>query len=347
MTLADVCAGLIVIGLTAYTTLGGADFGGGFWDLTAGGPERGARLRGLVQSAMAPVWEANHVWLIFVLVVFWTAFSRAFGAVMSALYVPLFLAAVGVVLRGAAYALRGEAVTLAQQRILGATFALSSLLTPFFLGAAIGAVASGRVPVGGGPGGAFSAWTHPTPLVSGALAVVTGAHLAAVYLAGDARRMGLDDLRRAFRARALGAGVVAGALAVAGLIIVRSDAPRLSHGLTTGAGLVCVLVSAAAGVATLALVLAGRYDAARFGGALAVAGITIGWAVAQHPALLPGRLTVAGAASPHATLVALLASIGVGLVVVGPALVTLYRMVLAGRLGEPFRPLGETRRSPG
>jgi cytochrome d ubiquinol oxidase subunit II len=344
MTLADVCAGLIVVGLTAYTALGGADFGAGFWDLTAGGPERGARVRGLVQRSMAPVWEANHVWLVFVLVVFWTAFPRAFGAVMSALYVPLFLAAVGVVLRGAAYALRGEAVTIAQQRILGATFALSSLLTPFFLGAAIGAVAAGRVPLGGAAGGPFSAWTHPTSLIAGALAVVTGAHLAAVYLAGDANRLGLDDLRRAFRARALGAGVVAGALAIAGLAVVHSDAPRLSHGLTSGAGVVCVLVSAAAGVVTLALVVGGRFDAARFGGAVAVAAITIGWAVAQHPALLPGRLTVAQAASPHATLVALLASIGVGLVIVGPALALLYRMVLAERLGEPFRPLGETRR---
>jgi cytochrome d ubiquinol oxidase subunit II len=347
MTLADVCAGLMVVGLTAYAALGGADFGAGFWDLTAGGPERGARVRGMVQRSMAPVWEANHVWLIFVLVVFWTAFPRAFGAVMSALFVPLFLAAVGVVLRGAAYALRGEAVTIPQQRLLGATFALSSLLTPFFLGAAIGAVASGRVPVGGGPRGAFSAWTHPTSLVAGALAVATGAHLAAVYLAGDANRLGLHDLRRAFRARALGAGVAAGAVAIAGVVVVQADAPRLSHGLTTGAGLVCVIVSAAAGLATLGLVLAERFDAARFGGALAVAAITIGWAVAQHPALLPGRLTVARAASPHATLVALLASIGVGLLVVGPALVMLYRMVLAGRLDEPFRPLGETRRSPG
>jgi cytochrome d ubiquinol oxidase subunit II len=345
MTLADVCAGLLVVGLTAYTALGGADFGAGIWDLTAGGPERGARVRGMVQRSMAPVWEANHVWLIFVLVVFWTAFPRAFGAVMSALYVPLFLAAVGVVLRGAAYALRGEAATIAQQRLLGATFALSSLLTPFFLGAAIGAVASGRVPVGGGPGRPFSAWLHPTSLVAGALAIVTGAHLAAVYLAGDANRLGLDDLRRAFRARALGAGVVAGALAIGGLAVVHADAPRLYDGLSTGAGLACVLVSAVAGVAALALVLVGRFDAARFSGAVAVAGITIGWGVAQHPALLPGRLTVAAAASPHATLVALLASIGVGLLIIGPALLMLYRMVLAGRLDEPFRPLGEPRRS--
>jgi cytochrome d ubiquinol oxidase subunit II len=339
MTLADVCSALMVAGLTAYASLGGADFGAGFWDLLAGGPERGARVRGLVQRSMAPVWEANHVWLIFVLVVFWTAFPRAFGAVMSALYVPLFLAAIGIVLRGASYAIRGHATTIGAARVLGGTFALSSVLTPFFLGAAIGAVASGRVPLSG-TGAPFSAWVHPLPLLAGALAVVTGTHLAAVYMAGDAARLGLDDLRRGFRARALVTGAVAGALAIGGLAVVHGDAPALYHGLTTGAGLVCVVGSAVAGVAALALVAGGRYDAARFSAALAVAGITIGWGVAQHPALLPGRLTVAQAAAPHATLVALLASVAVGLAIIGPCLAALYRMALTGAVGERYEPLG-------
>jgi cytochrome d ubiquinol oxidase subunit II len=338
MTLADACAGLIVVGLTAYAALGGADFGAGFWDLTAGGPERGAAVRGLVQRSMGPVWEANHVWLIFVLVVFWTAFSRAFGAVMSALYVPLFLAAVGVVLRGASYAFRGQASTVTEGRILGATFAVSSVLTPFFLAAALGAVASGRVPLSGAAP-PFSTWVHPLPLIAGALAVATGACLAAVYMAGDAAKLGLADLRRGFRARALGAGVVAGVLAIGGLVVVHSDAPRLYSGLTSGAGLACVIVSAVAGATTLALVGAERFEAARFFAAIAVAGITIGWGVSQQPALLPGRLTIAQAAAPHATLVALLASIGAGLVFIGPCLAALYAMFLKGQLGEPFRPL--------
>ena len=236
MTLPDVCSGLMVGGLTAYAALGGADFGAGFWDLVAGGPERGARVRGLVQRSMAPVWEANHVWLIFVLVVFWTAFPRAFGAVMSALYVPLFLAAIGIILRGASYAIRDHATTIGGARVLGGTFALSSVLTPFFLGAAIGAVASGSVPLAGA-GAPFSAWVHPLPVFAGALAVVTGTHLAAVYMAGDAAHLGLDDLRRGFRARALVTGAVAGALAIGGLAVVHADAPALYHGLTTGAGL--------------------------------------------------------------------------------------------------------------
>src|SRR3954464_13572075 len=120
MTLPDVCSGLMVGGLTAYAALGGADFGAGVWDLVAGGPERGARVRGLVKRSMGPVWEANHVWLIFVLVVFWTAFPEAFGAVMETLYVPLFFASVGIIFRGAAFAIRGEAATIAEQRFLGA-----------------------------------------------------------------------------------------------------------------------------------------------------------------------------------------------------------------------------------
>jgi cytochrome bd ubiquinol oxidase subunit II len=352
MTLPDACAALIVVGLTAYAALGGADFGAGFWDLTAGGPERGARVRGLVQRSMAPVWEANHVWLIFVLVVFWTAFPGAFGAVMSALYVPLFLAAVGIILRGTTYAVRGEATTVAEGRVLGGTFALSSVLTPFFLGAAIGAVASGSVPAAGGSGAPFAAWLTPTALIAGGLAVVTGVHLAAVYMAGDAARLGLEDLCRGFRARALGAGAAAGALAIGGLTVVHADAPALYEGLTSGGGLACVVVSAAAGVATLALVRAGRFEAARFCAVVAVAGITVGWGVAQHPALLPGRLTVAQAAAPDATLVALLASIGVGLLIVGPCLAALYGMALTGRLAAPFRPLGarlrpEPTREPG
>jgi cytochrome bd ubiquinol oxidase subunit II len=346
MSLAELCAGLIVAGLTAYAVLAGADFGAGFWDLVAGGPERGARVRGLVQRSMAPVWEANHVWLIFVLVMFWTAFPRAFGSVMSALYVPLFLAGVGIILRGAAYALRGHAISVGQARVLGATFALSSVLTPFFLGATIGAVASGRVAVGGTEA-PLAAWAHPMPLIAGALAVVLGVHLAAVYMAGDAKRLGLDDLRRGFRARSLVTGVVAGALAIGGLVVVHADAPSLYGGLTSGAGLACVIASGAAGVAALALVWAGRFDAARFCAGGAVAAITVGWGVAQHPALLPGRLTIAQAAAPHATLVALVASVAVGLLVIGPALLALYRMALRGDLGEPYRPLGTSPRRRG
>ena len=182
-------------------------------------------MRALIERSMGPVWEANHVWLIFVLVVFWTAFPVAFGSVASTLYVPLFLAAIGIILRGAAFATRGvHGAGKRGERGYRALFALSSVLTPFFLGAAVGAVASGRVPVGNASGDAITSWWNPTSIVAGALAVVTGAYLAAVYLAADAVRGGDDDLAGGMRRRALGAGVVAGALALGGSLVLRDDA---------------------------------------------------------------------------------------------------------------------------
>ena len=326
------------LGLTAYAILGGADFGAGFWDLTAGGARRGARLRGLVKRSMGPVWEANHVWLIFVLVVFWTAFPRAFGPVMETLYLPIFLAGIGIILRGAAFALRGEAATISEARALGATFALASVLIPFFLGTAIGAVASGRVPASGG-GDPISSWTSATSILIGVLAVATGAYVSAVFLAGDARRAGLADLERAFRARALGAGAVAGALAIAGLVVVHEDARPLYDGLTSGGGLAMVIASALAGVATLWLVWAGRFAVARFSAAAAVAAVVVGWALAQSPDFLPGALSVEQAAAGDSTLVALLVSIAVALLLLVPSLALLYGLVLRGRLDPDFHPI--------
>src|SRR3954466_14369135 len=192
--LPQLCLALVMLGITAYAVLGSADFGAGFWDLTAGGPERGGRIRGMVQRSMSPVWEANHVWLIFVLVIAWTAFPVAFGSVFSTLYVPLFLAAIGIIFRGAAFALRGQAATIREARVLGGLLALSSVLIPYFLGAAVGGIASGRVQVGNATGAVFGSWVNRTSAVIGILAVVTGAFLAAVYLAGDARRAGQPDL---------------------------------------------------------------------------------------------------------------------------------------------------------
>src|ERR671921_424769 len=208
--MAEICLGLVVVGITAYAVLGGADFGAGFWDLTAGGAERGGRVRGMVQRSMSPVWEANHVWLIFVLVIVWTAFPVAFGSVFSTLSIPLFLAALGIIFRGAAFALRGQAGTIREARVLGALFASSSVLIPFCLGTVAGAIASGRVPIGNAAGDPWSSWLNPTSVLIGALGIVTGAHLAAVFLAGDSRRAGQEDLVHAFRARALGSGVLAG-----------------------------------------------------------------------------------------------------------------------------------------
>jgi cytochrome d ubiquinol oxidase subunit II len=339
--LPELCLALVMLGITAYAVLGSADFGAGFWDLTAGGDRRGGPIRGMVQRSMSPVWEANHVWLIFILVITWTAFPVLFGSVFSTLTIPLFLAAIGIIFRGAAFALRGQAATIGEARVLGGMFALSSVLIPFFFGAALGGIASGRVEVGNAAGDPWSSWLNPTSAVIGVIAVLTGAHLAAVYLAGDSVRAEQPQLARAFRARALGSGVASGAAALIGILVVRGDARPLFDGLTSGGGLAMVLVSAAAGVATLALVWAERYGLARFVAAVAVAAIVVGWALAQDPYLLPGRLTLDQAAAGDATLAAVLIGIGVGSAILGPSLWFLYRLVLQGRLDQSYEPLDQ------
>jgi cytochrome bd ubiquinol oxidase subunit II len=336
--LPELAAVVALIALTAYVVLGGADFGAGFWDLTAGGAERGAPVRAMIKRAMSPVWEANHVWLIFLLVVLWTGFPEAFGSITSTLAIPLFAAALGIVLRGGAFALKGEAATIAEARALGATFALASVVVPFFLGAAVGAIAAGEVPVGNARGDEWSSWTGATSILIGLLAVATGAHLAAVFLGADSNRAGRPDLVRAFRARALGSGVVAGALSIAGLVVVRSDIPDLYDGLTSGGGLACVLLSGAAGLLTLWLEWRERFEVARYTAAVAVAAIVAGWAVAQQPYLLPPDLTVDQAAASDATLWALLGSTAIGLLVLVPALVWLFRLALSGQLAYEDKP---------
>ncbi|MEW1848099.1 cytochrome d ubiquinol oxidase subunit II [Nonomuraea angiospora] len=329
MTLAETVLGAAFAGLIAYALFGGADFGGGIWDLLAGGTERGHAVRDRIERSIGPVWEANHVWLIFVLVVLWTGFSRGFAAAVTTLYIPLTLAAFGIIARGTAFAYRKSVDALGMRRFFGAAFALSSLLTPFFLGAVVGAVASGRVPPTIGAGDVVSSWVNPTSLLGGALAVLVCAYLAAVFLCGDARRDGEHDLAGAFRRRALTAAVVTGAVGLIGIAVLRTDAPRLFEGLT-GYGLPVVLVSVAAGLTALGLLLARRYIAARIASALAVTAILAGWAVAQYPYLLLPSLTVEQAAAGSATLFALLIALSAGAVILIPALVYLYTLFQKG-----------------
>ncbi len=342
--LAEFAVALLVVGLAAYAVLGGADFGAGFWDLTAGSAERGARVRGLIERSMGPVWESNHVWLIFVLVVCWTTFPTAFGSIMSTLWVALFIALMGIVLRGSAFAFRGESATVSQQRFFGVIFAASSLIVPFFLAAAIGGIASGRVPAGNAAGDLLTSWANPTSVLVGVLAIVTGAYLAAVYMAGDARRGGHDDLVERMRLRALGAGAAAGVVALGGFGVLREDARPLYDGLTEGAGLVAVIISIVAGIAGLWLIWTRRFALARVVAAAAVAAVACGWALAQQPEFLPGALTVEEAAAADATLAAVLIAFVVGVLVLAPSLVLLWRLVLRGRLDRDFRPLGPDRR---
>jgi cytochrome d ubiquinol oxidase subunit II len=323
MSLAITMAAVIWLGVTCYALFGGADFGAGFWDLLAGGARRGAARRKLIEHSIGPVWEANHVWLIFVLVVMWTCFPRLFGAVSSTLWIPLTLAAFGVIVRGSAFAFRKTVTEIWQRRIFGAAFAASSVITPFFLGAAAGAVAAGRVPPGVGTGHPVTSWWSPVPVMTGILAVVVCAYLAAVYLTADARRSGDTTLVAWFRWRALGAGVAAGAIAAGGLLFLHQDATALYHGLTHR-GLPLVIVSAAAGVTSLGLLYRRRFLVARLTAALAVAAVLWGWAAAQYPKLLDPGLTIGQAAASHSVMVATLISLAAGTVLLVPSLVWLY-----------------------
>jgi cytochrome d ubiquinol oxidase subunit II len=225
-------------------------------------------------------------------------------------------------------------------------FASSSILAPFALGAAVGAIASGRVPVGNAAGAAFSSWLSPTGVALGVLAVASCAYLAAVFLAADAARRGERELAERFRLLALGSGVAAGILAAAGLAVLHGDAHHLYARLLHGRALPGPIVSAVAGLATLELVRRRRYDAARFSAALAVAAIIAGWALAQSPQLLPG-LSLRQAAAPHDALVALLVAIAVGAVLLFPSLGLLFSLVLRGRLeGEADRVATRVARVP-
>jgi cytochrome d ubiquinol oxidase subunit II len=311
------------LGVTLYALFGGADFGAGFWDLVAGGARRGERQRRLIEHSIGPVWEANHVWLIFVLVVMWTCFPGLFGAVSSTLWIPLTLAAFGVIARGSAFAFRKTVTEVWQRRLFGAAFAISSVITPFFLGAAAGSVASGRVPPGIGKGDAIASWWNPVSVLTGTLAVVVCAYLAAVYLTADARRGGDEPLTAQFRRRALGSGVAAGMVAGAGLIFLHGHAPALSHGLAHR-GLPLVITSAAAGIASLGLLFQRHFLVARLTAATAVTAVLWAWAAAQYPHLLDPGTTIAQAAATHSVLQATLISLGIGAVVLVPSLTWLY-----------------------
>jgi cytochrome d ubiquinol oxidase subunit II len=313
---------VMLAGLAAYALFGGADFGAGLWHLLAGRGVRGRDVRYLVEHAIGPVWEANHVWLIFVIVLFWTGFPSVFAAVMSTLYIPLTLVALGIIFRGAAFAFRKASTERWQRAVYGAVFAAASVLTPFFLGAAGGAVASGRVPPGIAEGDLLSSWWNPTSIFTGLLAVGVTAYLAAVYLTADARRLGQVALAEAFRRRAIVTGVAVGVLAAAGLLVVRSDAPHLWAGLTHR-GLGAVAVSVAAGLASLCLLLLRQYVLVRVTAATAVVALLAGWALAQWPYLLPG-VTVADAAATPAVLHATLWVLAGGGVLLVPSLVALF-----------------------
>jgi cytochrome bd ubiquinol oxidase subunit II len=324
----------VLAGLVLYTVLAGADFGSGIWRLLSGPGERGERIRDHAHHSMGPVWEANHVWLIFVLTVTWTAYPTFLGSIASTLAVPFFIAALGIILRGASYALRSGASTSREGVLVDGAFAVGSLVTPFALGAIAGGIAAERIPVGNAAGSLWSTWLNPVSITVGVLAVAFSAYLAGVYLSADAARRSEPDIEEAYRRRALAAGAVAGALAVVGLIVVHADAHSLYAGLVHGAGLAVLILSLLAGGAAMGLVATRRFEPARYVAALAVAAVVAGWAFARWPVLLPG-LTVYPAAAPHDTLVAVVVAVVAGGAILFPSLALLFTLTLRGHLGTP------------
>ncbi len=337
-----ICLALMLVGVTLYAVLGGADFGAGIWDLTAGSAEGGARMRGVIERAMGPVWEANHVWLIFVLVVCWTCFPSFFGSMMSSLWIPMAIAAFGIILRGSAFALRGQAATMNEARFLGAMFALSSLIVPFAFGTVAGGIASGRVAYGNAEVDPWGAFLNPFSIYVGVLAVVFSAYIAAIFLTGDSERMDAPDMVDAFRKRALASGTLAGLMALCGLIVAHADADYLFDGLTSGMGLVCVVVSALAGAATMLLLVRGQTQLPRLTSAVAVGAVTAGWGFAQAPYIIPpgpadSATKLSAVAGASTTLWWLFAAVIVALCVIVPSLWWLFTLTLKGDIDPNYK----------
>jgi cytochrome bd ubiquinol oxidase subunit II len=342
MSSAIAVAAVLWTGATFYAVFGGADFGAGLWSLLAGGGDRGRRPRELIDWAIGPVWEANHVWLIFVIVVLWTGFSTAFEAIFSTLFIPLSLAALGIVLRGSGFAFQHTARRPWGRVVAVTCFGLASVLTPFFMGTVVGAVAGGRVPVGNATGNDVTSWLNPLSFVIGALFVATSAYLAAVFLVSDARRARASDLERYFGNRALVAAVVAGGFAVAGLVALHQDASYVFDRLKSDA-LPLVILSAACGIGVLVLLRRGARRGARPLAVGAVAAVIWGWAIAQYPYLLPQTLTIDQAAAPSETLTGVLIVFGVAVLVVLPSIGLLYTLVQRNLVEETASPTREGR----
>jgi cytochrome bd ubiquinol oxidase subunit II len=316
-------AAVLLLAVVAYAIFGGADFGAGFWDLIAGGPERGEHPRDMIEHSIGPVWEANHVWLIFIFVILWTSFPEAYASITLTLFVPLTIAALGIVLRGASFAFRKSVVGLRYRRIFGAAFAASSVLVPYCMGAIAGGIASGRVPAGGQAGDPVHSWINPTSILGGVLAIAAVAYLAAVYLVWDARRLGNSDLADYFRRRAIVAAGIVGVIGFIGIFVLRADARYLFDGLVSR-GLPLVILSVVCGVGALVLLVRNTGRGARVLAILAVASIIIGWGVAQWPYLLPESLTFSAAASPSGTLAAVLAVVVLAAIIVVPGFALLF-----------------------
>ena len=350
--LEDLAGLAIAVSLIAYALSGGADFGGGVWDLLARGP-RAVRQRRQIAHSIGPIWEANHIWLILAIVVLFTAFPPAFARIATVLHVPLLLMLLGIVARGAAFSFRayGDPAGEAAAGSWGRLFAAASLATPLLLGTVVGAIAAGRLRPPASAADYLTAWIGPFPFAVGAFTLVLFAFLAAVYLAHDARHAadgadGSDDpgdaaeLSDDFRWRALAAGVLLAPLGAGVLAAARWQAPGLLHELIrTPWSWALHAATGACAVSALAALARRRYRLARAAAAAQASLIIAGWAVAQYPFLVPPDLTLAGAAAPTATLRFLLGALAAGAMLLLPAFFYLYRIF--GRLPARLPGVGD------
>lgn len=321
MRLEDFIAGAIFLALNVYALTGGADFGGGVWDLMAFGP-RAERQRDAITHAIAPIWEAHHVWLIVAIVLLFTAFPAAFAAIMVALNIPLSLMLVGIVLRGSAFIFRSLSAKHEQAyRRWSLVFAVSSTVTPVMLGVTIGAIMSGKIRPAAAPDFLHS-WLAPFPLMVGFFALSLFAFLAAVYLTMEAKE---PDLREDFRTRSwIALGVSAGLAAVC-LWLARGGAPMISQNMrqTRWAGAL-IAVTAALAIGSAAALWKRRYGWARVLAAATVSGVLWGWALSQYPYVVVPDLVLTSAAAPASILRPVLATLVIGSALVTPAFLYMY-----------------------
>lgn len=324
-------AGVILAGLTLYVLLGGADYGGGVWDLLAFGP-RTREQRALIEHAIGPVWEANHVWLIFVIVVLFTAFPPVFAALGAALHIPLTLMLIGIVLRGCAFTFRhyDRSDPKVHQR-WSLLFATASLITPILLGDCIGAITTGRIRVVNGvvASGFLHPWMDGFPLLTGLFALSLFALLAAVYLTMETEN---PELQEDFRRRALATALLVGLLAFTELFWARSQAPQVWRGLTAaGWSMPLHALTALFAIATFGALWTRRFPIARVTAAAQTTLILWGWAAAQFPYLVPPDLSLTTAAAPPQTLQLVLISVATGALFLFPSLYYLHRVFKGGQ----------------
>jgi len=328
---------LAVIGLalTLYALLGGADFGAGIWEFNTAF-QASERERALIQRAVGPVWEANHVWLIFALVVTHAAFPLAYQAVSQALWLPLLFALTGIVFRGVGFVFRAYAAEDSVQRPLwGAVFALASTAAPFFFGACVGAITSGRLALDGTGqfvGDFLTGWIQPLGIFTAFFAVGVSSYLEAVYFTREAERAGDALLTDVWRRRALATGAWMGILAAVGLAFLAIETPRIGRNILLGWELVAA--SAAAGAFSLWALSTRRFTAAAFGAAGAVVTVMVAWMIAQYPYLVPPTVTVDLAAGPENVIRAVVLAASAGTLLLVPALFYLFYLFKWKRAGD-------------